>query len=104
MKLVHQINLAFGLLLVVILGATAVMIHYVLLDHLIVAQKNEMKTLGASVATTLRTQAAPWALPAQSRISPPLRRRPSSLRRECKPSSRTRTATSSRERFRSSPS
>lgn len=59
MKLVHQINLAFGLLLVVILGATAVMIHYVLLDHLIVAQKNEMKTLGASVATTLRTQAAP---------------------------------------------
>ncbi|MFB9275953.1 sensor histidine kinase [Cohnella cellulosilytica] len=62
MKLVHQINLAFGLLLVVILGATAVMIHYVLLDHLIVAQKNEMKTLGASVATTLRTQAAPLGI------------------------------------------
>lgn len=56
MKLVHQINLAFGLLLVVILGATAIIIHYVLLDHLIDAKKQEMRTIGASVAVDLENQ------------------------------------------------
>lgn len=56
MKLVHQINLAFSLLLVIVLGATAILIHYVLLDHLIGAQKREMHTLSASIAASLQTQ------------------------------------------------
>ncbi|GJM81258.1 hypothetical protein HMSSN139_37540 [Paenibacillus sp. HMSSN-139] len=56
MKLVHQINLAFGLLLVVILGATATIIHFVLLEHLIDAKKQEMRTLGASVAVSMQNQ------------------------------------------------
>jgi signal transduction histidine kinase len=55
-KLVHQINLAFGLLLVVILGATATIIHFVLLEHLIDAKKQEMRTLGASVAVSMQNQ------------------------------------------------
>lgn len=68
MKLVHQINLAFGLLLVVVLGATAVIIHYVLLDQLINVQKQEMKTLSASVATTLRMQSQDHTLPTAGTI------------------------------------
>ncbi|MEG6588604.1 sensor histidine kinase [Paenibacillus barengoltzii] len=63
MKLVHQINLAFGLLLAVILGATAVIIHYVLLDHLIEAKKQEMNTLSASVAISMEHQLLPAELP-----------------------------------------
>ncbi|ANS76069.1 histidine kinase [Paenibacillus yonginensis] len=58
MKLVHQINLAFGLLLVVVLGATAIIIHFVLLDHLIDAQKQDMRTLSASVAGNIQNQAS----------------------------------------------
>lgn len=56
MKLVHQINLAFGLLLVAVLGVTAVIIHYVLMDHFISAQKEELRTMGTSMATTLSVQ------------------------------------------------
>ncbi|RXZ81677.1 sensor histidine kinase [Paenibacillaceae bacterium] len=54
MKLVHQINLAFGLSLVLILSITAVIIHYVLLDHFIGTQKNDLKTLGQAMSATLQ--------------------------------------------------
>ncbi|MBM7567625.1 sensor histidine kinase [Paenibacillus sacheonensis] len=61
MKLVHQINLAFGLLLVAVLGFTAVMIHYVLMDHFISSQKDQLRTLGTSMASSMsvRTFNAP---------------------------------------------
>ncbi|MBO7746291.1 HAMP domain-containing histidine kinase [Paenibacillus sp. MWE-103] len=58
MKLLHQINLAFGLLLVVVLGITAVIIHYVLMDHFITAQKQELRSLGTSMASTFSVQTA----------------------------------------------
>jgi signal transduction histidine kinase len=51
-KLVHQINLAFGLMLLLVMSVTAVVIHYVLLDHLIGVQKADMKTIGRSVSAT----------------------------------------------------
>ncbi|MEK8127205.1 HAMP domain-containing sensor histidine kinase [Paenibacillus filicis] len=54
MKLVHQINLAFGLSLALILSITAVIIHYVLLDHFIGTQKNDLRTLGAAMSATLQ--------------------------------------------------
>ncbi|MDQ0087915.1 signal transduction histidine kinase [Paenibacillus anaericanus] len=53
MKLTHQINLAFGLSLALILSITGVIIHYVLLDHFIGTQKEDMKTLGAAMSATL---------------------------------------------------
>ncbi|WP_068786287.1 sensor histidine kinase [Paenibacillus phocaensis] len=71
MKLVHQINLAFGLLLAVILGATAVIIHYVLLDHLIDAKKQEMITLSASVANDMEQEPF-WAEAPLTRTAVPL--------------------------------
>ncbi|MBB6675151.1 sensor histidine kinase [Cohnella nanjingensis] len=57
MKLLHQINLAFGLLLVLVLGLTAVLIHYVLMDHFMVTQKQELTSIGSSMATNLELQA-----------------------------------------------
>ena len=53
MKLVHQINLAFGIALVLILSVTAVVIHHVLLDHFIGAQKDELKTMGVAMTASL---------------------------------------------------
>lgn len=55
MKLVVQINLAFGILLVLILAITAVMFHFVLLDHLIQTQKRDMEQIGTQISTQLRT-------------------------------------------------
>lgn len=52
MKLVHQINLAFGIALVLVLSVTAVVIHHVLLDHFIGAQKEELRTM--SIAMTAK--------------------------------------------------
>ena len=52
MKLVHQINLVFGLSLLLIFTVTAIIVHYVLLDHLIVTQKDQLKTLGAAMSAT----------------------------------------------------
>jgi len=54
MKLVHQINLAIGLSLVLILTITAVSIHYVLLDHFIGTEKNDLKALGAAMTTSIQ--------------------------------------------------
>lgn len=53
MKLVHQINLAFGLSLVLILSVTAVLLHYVLLDHFIGTEKNDLKTLSAAMSASI---------------------------------------------------
>ncbi|WP_405152733.1 sensor histidine kinase [Paenibacillus sp. FSL K6-0108] len=53
MKLVHQINLAFGLSLVLILSVTAVLLHYVLLDHFIGTERNDLKTLSAAMSASI---------------------------------------------------
>lgn len=62
MKLVHQINVAFGVLLVAVLGITAVVIHYVLMDHFITAQRQELQSIGMSMATTLSREAGKTAM------------------------------------------
>ncbi|MEC0241176.1 HAMP domain-containing sensor histidine kinase [Paenibacillus dokdonensis] len=54
MKLVHQINLAFGIALVLVLSVTGIIIHYVLLDHLIGAQKNDLKAMSAEMTATMQ--------------------------------------------------
>jgi len=54
MKLVHQINLAFGIALVLVLSVTGIIIHYVLLDHLIGAQRNDLKAMSAEMTATLQ--------------------------------------------------
>lgn len=58
MKLLHQINLAFAVLLVVVLGAAAISIHYVLMDHFMAAGKQELRTMGTTMASTLQAQAS----------------------------------------------
>ncbi|TYP74701.1 sensor histidine kinase [Paenibacillus methanolicus] len=58
MKLVHQINLAFGLALALILAITAVIVHYVLLDHFVGAQKDDLRTLSSAMSSTLRITSA----------------------------------------------
>lgn len=56
MRLVHQINLAFGIALVLVLSITALLIHYVLLDHFMVAQKEELKMASATLSATMKTE------------------------------------------------
>lgn len=58
MKLVHQINLAFALSLILVLSVTAVVIHYVLLDHFIGTQRKGMQSIGAELSAKLETAAA----------------------------------------------
>ncbi|WP_194540649.1 sensor histidine kinase [Paenibacillus sp. JZ16] len=58
MKLVHQINLAFALSLILVLSVTAVVIHYVLMDHFIGTQRKDMQTIGAELTAKLETAAA----------------------------------------------
>jgi len=53
MKLVHQINLAFAISLIAVLSVTAVIIHYVLLDHFIGTQRKDMQSIGAQITETL---------------------------------------------------
>ncbi|MEC0371699.1 sensor histidine kinase [Paenibacillus chibensis] len=55
MKLVHQINLAFGIALVLVLSVTGIVVHYVLLDHLIGAQKDDLKAMSAEMTATMKT-------------------------------------------------
>ncbi|OMF84953.1 two-component sensor histidine kinase [Paenibacillus sp. FSL R7-0333] len=59
MKLVHQINVAFGLSLLLVLSITGVMIHYVLMDHFIGKEQEGLRTLGASLTASL--QRAPFS-------------------------------------------
>ncbi|WP_053376390.1 sensor histidine kinase [Paenibacillus sp. FJAT-27812] len=58
MKLLYQINIAFAVLLVLVLSLTAVIFHYVLLDHFINVQKMDMKQLSTSISTQLTTSKA----------------------------------------------
>lgn len=53
MKLIHQMNIAFGVSLVLVLSIAAVMIHYVLMNHFIETQKEEMKTVSQSMAVSI---------------------------------------------------
>lgn len=53
LKLVHQINFAFGLSLLLVLSITGVMIHYVLMDHFIGKEQEGLRTLGASLSASL---------------------------------------------------
>ncbi|MNI29029.1 Sensor histidine kinase CssS [compost metagenome] len=54
MKMVHQINLAFGMLIVLVIAVTAAMNHYVLLDHFIGTQKEDMQTIGKNMTAELK--------------------------------------------------
>ncbi|MCJ8012112.1 HAMP domain-containing histidine kinase [Paenibacillus sp. KQZ6P-2] len=54
MKLVHQINLAFGVALVLVLSVTGIVIHYVLLDQLIGAQKDDLKAMSAEMTASMQ--------------------------------------------------
>jgi len=53
MRLIHQINLAFGALLVIVLSLTGVIIHYVLMDHFVGKQKDDMQALGVALQQTI---------------------------------------------------
>ncbi|MFS0726433.1 hypothetical protein [Paenibacillus sp. 1P07SE] len=55
MKLIHQFHLSFALLLLVVLSATGIIIHYVLLDHFVGTQKKEMQAVGQFLSTTMGT-------------------------------------------------
>lgn len=57
MKLIYQINLAFGLLLLIVLSATAVIIHFVLLDHFVGTQKKELQAMGQMIKSTVAAEA-----------------------------------------------
>ncbi|WP_219835756.1 cell wall metabolism sensor histidine kinase WalK [Paenibacillus sp. R14(2021)] len=54
MKMMHQLNLAFGVLIVLVITVTAVMNHYVLMEHFIGTQKDGMQSLGASLSDKLQ--------------------------------------------------
>ncbi|WP_438448121.1 sensor histidine kinase [Gorillibacterium sp. sgz5001074] len=58
MKLGHQINLAFGLMLLAVMSVTAVVLHYALLDHLIGVQKADLKIMSQSVSDVLTLKAS----------------------------------------------
>lgn len=70
MKLVHQINLAFGIALVLVLAVTGIVIHYVLLDHLIGAQKEDLKAMSAEMTASLKKEFIPMSGIAANEISP----------------------------------
>ncbi len=53
MKLVHQINLAFLAVLLVVLTVSSIIIHYVLLDHFMATEAQNIQTLGATMTVSL---------------------------------------------------
>lgn len=53
MKLIYQINLAFGIVLILILSVTAAVTHYILLDYFIGVQKEELKKMGIEITNSL---------------------------------------------------
>ncbi|WP_342422041.1 HAMP domain-containing sensor histidine kinase [Paenibacillus sp. FSL E2-0178] len=54
LKLVHQINFAFGLSLLLVLSITGVMIHFVLMDHFIGKEQEGLRTLGATLTASMQ--------------------------------------------------
>lgn len=63
MKLIHQINIAFGVLLVGVFVVIAIIIHYVLMDHFIGTQKQDMVALGSAMSAQITKQAQLTAVP-----------------------------------------
>ncbi|WP_195574112.1 sensor histidine kinase [Paenibacillus sp. 1001270B_150601_E10] len=63
MKLIHQINLAFGVLLALVFAVTAVIIHNVLLDHFMGTQQEELHNLSASISQSINTVQTGQATP-----------------------------------------
>ncbi|WP_379129506.1 sensor histidine kinase [Paenibacillus sp. sgz500958] len=53
MKLVHQINLAFAIVLIFVLAVSAVIIHYVLLDHFMGTEQAQMQSIGSAMQAKL---------------------------------------------------
>lgn len=53
MKLAHQINLALSVVLVLLLSITAVVIHFVLLNHFVGTQKAELRTISSAMSATI---------------------------------------------------
>ncbi|WP_258525733.1 cell wall metabolism sensor histidine kinase WalK [Paenibacillus sp. YN15] len=53
MKLVYQINIAFAVSLILVLSVTGAVIHFVLMDHFIGAQKEDLKNMGAAMTARL---------------------------------------------------
>ncbi|REK77555.1 sensor histidine kinase [Paenibacillus paeoniae] len=68
MRLIHQINLAFGALLLIVLSLTGVIIHYVLMDHFVGKQRDDMTAIGAAIQQRM-TVAPPVTLPADLKIT-----------------------------------
>ncbi|MEK3985915.1 HAMP domain-containing sensor histidine kinase [Paenibacillus sp. FSL K6-3166] len=58
MKLAHQINFAFSIVLVLLLSITAFVIHFVLLNHFVGTQKAELRTLGTAMSATMIQESA----------------------------------------------
>lgn len=54
LKLVHQINFAFGLSLMLVLSITGVLIHLVLMDHFIGKEQEGLRTLGATLTASMQ--------------------------------------------------
>ena len=75
LKLVHQLNVAFGLSLLLVLSITGVMIHYVLMDHFIGTEQEGLRTLGASLSATLQkapsTEGGDFTLGKSEPLTPP---------------------------------
>jgi len=65
MKLIHQINLAFGVLLVLVFAVTAFIIHNVLLDHFMGKQQEELQNLSTTLSHSVIQQDA-IAIPSAS--------------------------------------
>ncbi len=57
MKLVYQINLAFAISLILVLSVTGAVIHVVLMDHFIGAQKEDLNTMSAAMTARLGVSA-----------------------------------------------
>lgn len=55
MRLIHQINLAFGILLALVFSVIAIIIHNVLLDHFMGTQQQELHNLSASISQSMST-------------------------------------------------
>lgn len=72
MKLVYQINLAFAISLILVLSVTGAVVHVVLMDHFIGAQKEDLNTmsaamtarLGVAAVSEVQNQASPSTAPA----------------------------------------
>lgn len=70
MKLVYQINIAFAVSLILVLSVTGAVIHFVLMDHFIGAQKEDLKTMGAAMSAKLSVAAVSQTLQGEVSLPP----------------------------------